>query len=111
MTSLWERRSSEYVAIVERSSRADSVNGVLIARNATVVVRFSPVASCGARDLGDVHHGISLRNLRQEAVLRHERLALAPSHQASLESEHPTGARARRWHTQAHERLHRLHPL
>ena len=70
------------MVIAARRSPADSVVGEVIASDATMDIRFLPVA-LGARDCEErVHHGVSLRNLRQEAVLRHERLAtrtVAPS--------------------------------
>src|ERR1700689_5709440 len=103
MTSLCERNSSANVAIVARRSRADSVVGEVIASDATMVLRITPgLHRAGTGNKENVHHGISLRNLRQEAVVRHERLALAPSHQASLEPEHPARARDGRRRTDAH---------
>src|SRR5664280_816126 len=112
MTSLWERSSSAYVPIVVRSSRADSVSGEVIASDATMVLRFIPVAPAArTRSKEIVHHGIRLRNLRQEAVVRHERLTLAPSHQATLEPEHPARTRTGGRYPHAHECLHRLHPI
>src|SRR5664280_695862 len=92
-----------------RRSLADSVVGEGIVSDATMDLRFLPAtALCAGRNKENVHHGISLRNLRQEAVLRHERLALAPSHQAPLESEHPARARTGGRDSDASERLHRL---
>src|SRR6202044_95467 len=58
-----------------------------------------------------VHHGVSLRHLRQEAVVRHERLPLAPSHQATLEPEHPARARTCERRAKAPERVHRMSSL
>src|ERR1039458_2307280 len=109
MTSLCERKSSANVAIVLRRSRADSVVEEVIASDATMVLRITPALhQAGAGNKEIVHHGISLRNLRQETVVRHERLSLAPSHQAPLESEHPARTRPGRWHSHAHQYLHGL---
>src|SRR5665213_739643 len=109
MTSLWARRSSAKVAMAVSRSLADSVEGEGIVSDATMDIRFLPAtAMCGGRNKEKVHHGISLRNLRQEAVVRHERLPLAPPHQASLEPEHPARARTGRRDPHAGERLHGL---
>src|ERR1022692_2116408 len=112
MTSLCERKSSANVAIVLRRSRADSVVEEVIASDATMVLRITPALhQAGAGNKEIVHHGISLRNLRQEAVVRHERLSLAPSHQAPLESEHSARARAGGGQPQAGQCLHRMPAL
>ena len=39
----------------------------------------------------------------------HERVALASSHEASMEPEHPACAGKRKWGDEADERLHWLH--
>ncbi len=91
-----------------RRSAGVSVLGEVIGSDATMVIRFNPTPHRVRKYKENVHHGISLRNLRQEAVIWHERLALAPSHQATLESQHPTCSCRHRWKHHARQCLHGL---
>src|SRR5262245_19840116 len=57
------------------------------------------------------NYGSGLRSLWKASVVGHDRVALAPSHEAAVEPEYSAGAGPRQRRSQARQRLHRLHQV